>query len=153
MLFKKSNRRTEPLLHELNIIKFDKLELLKMGIFMWKVLDDEVLKRSKNHISIRERIYGNHNLKLYLPIVNTNLLKRDIYQGPKLWLYPPDIRSTKRFPAFKLAYNNYLLYGQWYVIFMLTYIYIILYTILYTTIFTFTGLDRCIHLHAELYSI
>ena len=118
MLFKKSNRRTEPLLHELNIIKFDKLELLKMGIFMWKVLDDEVLKRSKNHISIRERIYGNHNLKLYLPIVNTNLLKRDIYQGPKLWLYPPDIRSTKRFPAFKLAYNNYLLYGQWYVIFI-----------------------------------
>lgn len=118
MLFKKSKRRTEPLLHELNIIKFDKLELLKMGIFMWKVLDDEVLKRSKNHISIRERIYGNHNLKLYLPIVNTNLLKRDIYQGPKLWLYPPDIRSTKSFPAFKLAYNNYLLYGQWYVIFI-----------------------------------
>ena len=118
MLFKKSNRRTEPLLHELNIIKFDKLELLKMGIFMWKVLDDEVLKTSKNHISIRERIYGNHNLKLYLPIVNTNLLKRDIYQGPKLWLYPPDIRSTKRFPAVKLAYNNYLLYGQWYVIFI-----------------------------------
>ena len=89
-----------------------------MGIFMWKVLDDEVLKTSKNHISIRERIYGNHNLKLYLPIVNTNLLKRDIYQGPKLWLYPPDIRSTKSFPAFKLAYNNYLLYGQWYVIFI-----------------------------------
>lgn len=118
MLFKKSKRRTEPLLHELNIIKFDKLELLKMGIFMWKVLDDEVWKTSKNHISIRERIYGNHNLKLYLPIVNTNLLKRDIYQGPKLWLYPPDIRSTKRFPAFKLAYNNYLLYGQWYVIFI-----------------------------------
>ena len=118
MLFKKSKRRTEPLLHELNIIKFDKLELLKMGIFMWKVLDDEVLKTSKNHISIRERIYGNHNLKLYLPIVNTNLLKRDIYQGPKLWLYPPDIRSTKSFPAFKLAYNNYLLYGQWYVIFI-----------------------------------
>lgn len=118
MLFKKSKRRTEPLLHELNIIKFDKLELLKMGIFMWKVLDDEILKTSKNHISIRERIYGNHNLKLYLPIVNTNLLKRDIYQGPKLWLYPPDIRSTKSFPAFKLAYNNYLLYGQWYVIFI-----------------------------------
>ena len=118
MLFKKSKRRTEPLLHELNIIKFDKLELLKMGIFMWKVLDDEVWKTSKNHISIRERIYGNHNLKLYLPIVNTNLLKRDIYQGPKLWLYPPDIRSTKSFPAFKLAYNNYLLYGQWYVIFI-----------------------------------
>lgn len=118
MLFKKSKRRTEPLLHELNIIKFDKLELLKMGIFMWKVLDDEVWKTSKNHISIRERIYGNHNLKLYLPIVNTNLLKRDIYQGPKLWLYPPDIRSTKSFPAFKLACNNYLLYGQWYVIFI-----------------------------------
>lgn len=118
MLFKKSKRRTEPLLHELNIIKFDKLELLKMGIFMWKVLDDEVFKTSKNHISIRKRIYGNHNLKLYLPIVSTNLLKRDIYQGPKLWLYPPDIRSTKSFPAFKLAYNNYLLYGQWYVIFI-----------------------------------
>lgn len=89
-----------------------------MGIFMWKVLDDEVLKTSKNQISIRERIYGNHNLKLYLPLVSTNLLKRDIYQGPKLLLYPPDIRSKKSFPAFKLAYNNYLLYGQWYVIFI-----------------------------------
>lgn len=119
MLFKKSNHRTEPLLHELNIIKFDKLELLKMGSFMWKVLDDEVLKTSKNQISIRERIYGNHNLKLYLPLVSTNLLKRDIYQGPKLWnTIPPDIKRTKSFPAFKLACNNYLLSGQWYVIFI-----------------------------------
>ena len=119
MLFKKSNHTTEPLPHELNIIKFDKLELLKIGIFMWKVLDDEVFKTSKNHISIRERIYGNHNLKLYLPIVSTNTLKRDIYQGQKLWnTIPPDIRSTQSFPAFKLAYNNYLLYCQWYVIFI-----------------------------------
>ena len=42
MLFKKSNHPTEPLFQKLNILDFEKLKLLKIGIFMWKVLDDKV---------------------------------------------------------------------------------------------------------------
>ena len=97
MLFKSSNHPAEPLFHELNILKFDKLEKLKMRIFMWNVLHDEVPETSKSYISIRERSYGNQNLKFYLPIANTNLLKRDIvYQGPKLWTIYLLIKEAKK---------------------------------------------------------
>ena len=42
MLFKKSNHPAEPLVQKLNILDFEKLKLLKIGIFMWKVLNDKV---------------------------------------------------------------------------------------------------------------
>ena len=42
ILFKKSNHPTETLFQKLNILDFEKLKLLKIGIFMWKVLDDKV---------------------------------------------------------------------------------------------------------------
>ena len=105
MLFKKSNHPTEPL------INFDKLKLLKMGIFMWEVLHDEVPQTLKNHFSIRERNLGNQDLKFRLAIANTNLFKSDtVYQGPKLWnTINSDIRSKKVFLRLKLPYNNYLL--------------------------------------------
>ena len=44
MLFKKSNHPTEALFQKLNILDFEKLKLLKTGIFMWKVLNDKVQK-------------------------------------------------------------------------------------------------------------
>ena len=37
MSFKKSNHPTEHLFQKLNIHLFEKLKLLKTGIFMWKV--------------------------------------------------------------------------------------------------------------------
>ena len=58
MLFKKSNHPTELFFQKLNILDFDKLKLLKIGIFMWKVLNDEVLQTLKDHFSIKERNYG-----------------------------------------------------------------------------------------------
>ena len=80
MLFKKSNHPTEPLFQKLNILDFEKLKLLKIGIFMWKVLNDKVPQTLKDHFSIRERnyaIYGHNNAKFHLPLAITNLFKQD----------------------------------------------------------------------------
>ena len=48
ILFKKSNHPTETLFQKLNILDFEKLKLLKIGIFMWKVLDDKVPQTTLN---------------------------------------------------------------------------------------------------------
>ena len=50
ILFKKSTHPTELLFQELNILNFDKLKLLKMKIFMWKVHNDEVTQTFSNEI-------------------------------------------------------------------------------------------------------
>ena len=50
ILFKKSNHPTELLFQELNILNFDKLKLLKMKIFMWKVHNNEVTQTFSNEI-------------------------------------------------------------------------------------------------------
>ena len=42
MLFKKSSYPTEPLFQKLNILNFEKLKLLKIGIFMWNIINHEV---------------------------------------------------------------------------------------------------------------
>ena len=86
MLFKKWNHPIEPQFQKLNILDFEKLKLLKTGIFMWKVLNDKVPQTLKYYFSVRERNYGHNNAKFHLPLASTNLFKRDIvYQGPKLW--------------------------------------------------------------------
>ena len=111
MLFKKSNHPTELLFQKLNILNFDKLKLLKIGIFMWRVLNDEVLQTLKDHLSFRERNYGHNNPKFHLPLANTNLFKRDIaYQGPKLQnSTPANIRHKVSVLTFKTALNKHLL--------------------------------------------
>ena len=73
MSFKKSNHPTEPLFQKLNILNSEKLKLLKIGIFMWKVLNEKVPQTLKDDFSIRERNYGHNNAKFHLPLVNTNL--------------------------------------------------------------------------------
>ena len=91
------------------------MKLLKLGIFMWKVLHDGVPAETlKNHFSIRQRCYCNDSLKFHLPIANKYLFKCDIvYQRSKLWnSIPPDIRSEKGFPSFKTILKDYLLYNQ-----------------------------------------
>ena len=111
MLFKKSNHQTELLFQKLNILNFDKLKLLKIGIFMSKVLNDETPKTVKDHFSIREMNYSHNNAKFHFPLANTNLFKRDIvYQGPKLWnSIPANIRNKVSVPTFKSALNKHLL--------------------------------------------
>ena len=66
MLFKKSNYPTETLFQKLNILNFEKLKLLKIGIFMWTVLNDMVPQTLKDHFSIRER-NGYNIAKFHLP--------------------------------------------------------------------------------------
>ena len=43
---------TETLFQKLHILHFEKLKLLKTGIFMWKVLNDKVPQTLKDHFSI-----------------------------------------------------------------------------------------------------
>ena len=86
MLLKKPNHPTKPLFQKLNILHFEKLKLLKIGIFMWKVLNDKVPQTLKDHFSIRERNYSHNNAKFHFPLANTNLFKQDVvYRGPKHW--------------------------------------------------------------------
>ena len=68
MLFKKSNHPTELLFQKLNILNFEKLKLLKIGIFKWEFLNDKVPQTLKDHFSIRERTYGHNNAKFHLPL-------------------------------------------------------------------------------------
>ena len=111
MLFKKLNHPKEPLFQKLNILDFEKLKLLKIGIFMSKVLNDKLPQTLKDHFSIRERNYGHSNAKFHLPLANTNLFKRDIvYQGPKLWnSIPTNVKNKVSVSTFKTALNKHLL--------------------------------------------
>ena len=111
MLFKKSNHSTELLFQKLNILHFDKLKLLKIGIFTRKVLNDEVSQTLKDHFSIRERNHAYNNAKFHVQLANTNLFKQDIvYKGPKLWnSIPANIRNKVSLTTFKTTLNNYLL--------------------------------------------
>ena len=111
MLFKKSNHPAEPLLQKLNILDFEKLKLLKIGIFVWKVLNDKVPQTWKDHFLIREKNYGHNNAKFRLPLANKNLFKQDIaYQGPKPWnSTPTSIKNKVSVPTFETALKKYLL--------------------------------------------
>ena len=115
MLFKKSNHPTELLFQKLNILNFDKLKLLKIGIFVWRVLNDEVLQTLEDHLSFRERNYGHNNPKFHLPLANTNLFKWDIaYQGPKLQnSTSANIRHKVSILTFKTVLNKHLLSNNW----------------------------------------
>ena len=102
----KSNHPTGPLLFQkLNILDFEKLKLLKIGIFMRKVLNDKVPQTLKDHFSIREKNYGHNNAKFHLPLANTNFFKQDIvYHGPKLWnSIPTNIKNKVSVLTFKTA--------------------------------------------------
>ena len=111
MLFKTSNHPAEPLFQKLNILDFEKLKLLKIRIFIRKVLNDNVPQTLKDHFSISERNYGHNNAKFHLPLANTNLFKRDIvYQGPKLWnSMSTNIKNKVSVPTFKTALKKDLL--------------------------------------------
>ena len=111
ILFKTSNHSTEPLFQKLNILDFEKLKLLKIRIFMWKVLNDNVPQTLKDHFSIRERNCGHNNAKFHLPLANANFFKRDIvYQGPKLWnSMSTNIKNKVSAPTFKTSLKKDLL--------------------------------------------
>ena len=72
--------------------KYSQFWETEIGIFMWKVLNDEESQTLEDNSSIRERNFGHNNAKFHFPLANTNLFKWDnVYQGPKLWncSYPP----------------------------------------------------------------
>ena len=111
MLFKKSSYPTEPLFQKLNILNFEKMKLLKIGIFMWNVINGEVPQTLKDHFSIRRRNCRHNNRNFHLSFGNTDLFKRDItYQGPKRWNYTlTNIKNKVTIPRFKTALKKHLL--------------------------------------------
>ena len=83
ILFKYCNQPTEPLFRELKVLDFDKHKLLTISSFMWQLTYDNIPDTSKCSLSIRNRDYGENNLKYHIPNINLELIKRNIlYQGP-----------------------------------------------------------------------
>ena len=77
---------------------------------MWKVSNDEIPETIKNNFQLRPRMYGDQNYKYYLPLPNSDLLKRNIiYQGPLIWnSIPSDIKNKKNSLGFKNSLRNFL---------------------------------------------
>ena len=110
MTRKKKNSPIEPLYNEMKILTLEKIRQLTIGNFMWKVSNDEIPETIKNNFQLRPRMYGDQNYKYYLPLPNSDLLKRNIiYQGPLIWnSIPSDIKNKKNSLGFKNSLRNFL---------------------------------------------
>ena len=111
ILFKNRNQPTEPLFHELKVLDFDKHKFLTISSFMWQLTYDNIPDTIKSSFNIRNRDYGEHNLKYHIPNINLELLKRNIvYQGPRIWnSLKNDIKIKMSIFSFKKALKNKLL--------------------------------------------
>ena len=111
ILFKNHNQPTELLFHELKVLDFDKHKFLTISSFMWQLTYDNIPDTIKSSFSIRNRDYGEHNLKYHIPNINLELLKRNIvYQGPRIWnSLKNDIKIKMSIFSFKKALKNKLL--------------------------------------------
>ena len=78
---------------------------------MWRVANKEAPSTFTGQFSLKERVYGNKNVKFYIPNVRSNLLKRNIiYQWPKLGnSITVETCSKKSIQTFKTAYRKKLL--------------------------------------------
>ena len=78
---------------------------------MWRVANKEAPSTFTGQFSLKERVYGNKNVKFYIPNVRSNLLKRNIiYQGPKLGnSITVETCSKKSIQTCKTAYRKKLL--------------------------------------------
>ena len=111
ILFKNPNHSTEPLFHKLKFLDFDKHEFLIISSFMWQLTYDNIPDTIKSSFNIRNREYGENNLKYHVPNINLELLKRNIvYQGPRIWnSLKNDIKIKMSIFSFKKALKNKLL--------------------------------------------
>ena len=86
MSFKKNRHSAEPLFKQHKILNFEKQKTLVSACFMWRVANKEPPNTITGQFPLKERVYGNKNVKFHIPSVRSNLLKRSIiYKGPKLW--------------------------------------------------------------------
>ena len=110
MTYKKKNIPVEPLYDKLKILNFDDLRMFTIGNFMWKLTNNETPKTIKNNFTLRHKVYGDHNYKYYLPLANTEILKRNIrYQGPLVWnSIPSDIKMKMNIQCFKNSFRKFL---------------------------------------------
>ena len=86
MSFKKNRHPAEPLFKQHKILNFEKQKTLASACFILTVANKEAPSTITGQFPLKERVYGNKNLKFHIPSVRSNLLKRNIiYQGPKRW--------------------------------------------------------------------
>ena len=78
---------------------------------MWQLTYDNIPDTIKSSFSIRNREYGERDLKYHIPNINLELLKRKIvYQGPRIWnSLKNDIKIKNSIFNFKTALRNELL--------------------------------------------
>ena len=78
---------------------------------MWQLTYDNIPDTIKSSFNIRNREYGENNLKNHIPKINLKLLKRNIvYPGPRIWSsLKNDIKIKKSIFSFKKALKNELL--------------------------------------------
>ena len=86
MHFKKNGHPAEPLLKQHKILNFEKQRTLASACIKWRVANKEATSTTTGQFPLKERVYGNKNLKFHILSARSNLLKRNItYQVPKLW--------------------------------------------------------------------
>ena len=77
---------------------------------MWQLTHDNIPKTIKSAFKTRNRNYGENNLKYHVPNINSELLKRNIYQGPKIWnSLESNIENKNSIYSFKRTLKNELL--------------------------------------------
>ena len=110
MSFKKNRHPAEPLFKQHKILNFKKQKALASACFILRVANKEAPSTITGQFPLKERVCGNKNLKFHIPSVRSNLLKRNIYQGPQLW-YSTSVEncSKKSIQTFKTAYLKKLL--------------------------------------------
>ena len=111
MSFKENSYPVEALFKQHKILNFEKQKTLASACFMWRVANKEAPSTIIEQFPLKERVYGNNNVKFHIPSARSNLLKRSIiYQGPKLWnLITVENCSKKSIQTFKTAYLKKLL--------------------------------------------
>ena len=109
--FKKNRHPAEPLFKQHKILNFEKQKTLVSACFMWRVANKEAPSTITGQFPLKERVYGNKNVKVHILIVRSNLLNRSIiYQGPKLWnSITIETCSKKSIQRLKTAYLKKLL--------------------------------------------
>ena len=78
---------------------------------MQQLTYDNIPDTIRSSFNIRNREYGENNLKYHISNINLELLKRNIvYQGPKIWnSLKNDIKIEKTIFSFKKPLKNELL--------------------------------------------
>ena len=72
MSFKKNRHPVKPLFKQHKILNFEKQKTLVSACFMWRVANKEALSTITGQFSLKERVYGNKNVKFNISSARSN---------------------------------------------------------------------------------